>query len=94
MPSLYCGVFGHKPSGGLVSIKGHFPHSTTDAEFANFLQMGPITRFAQDLPLLVQIMAGKNAEKLKFEEGVQLNDMKVSLEKSKENMYVCMYNDY
>lgn len=77
LPALYCGVFGHKPTGGLVSVQGHFPYSNTDVDFANFLQMGPITRFGQDLPLLLQIMAGKNAEKLKFEEGVKLDDIKV-----------------
>lgn len=78
LPALYCGVFGHKPTGGLVPVQGHFPYSHTDAKFAQFLQMGPITRFAQDMPLLVQIMAGKNAHKLKFEEGVKLNELKVN----------------
>ncbi|KNC31564.1 hypothetical protein FF38_12791 [Lucilia cuprina] len=77
LPSLFCGVFGHKPTGDLVSVQGHFPYSNTDAQFADFLQMGPITRFAQDLPLLMKIMAGKNAHKLKFEEGVKLDDIKI-----------------
>lgn len=79
MPALYCGVFGHKPTGGLVSVKGHFPFSHTDEDFDHYLQMGPITRFARDLPLLMQIMAGKNAEKLKLDEPVKLNDIKVRI---------------
>ncbi|XP_065372518.1 fatty-acid amide hydrolase 2-A [Calliphora vicina] len=77
LPALYCGVFGHKPTGGLTSVQGHFPYSNTDEDFANFLQLGPITRFGQDLALLLQVMAGKNAEKLKFEEGVKLDDIKI-----------------
>ena len=78
LPALYCGVFGHKPTGSLISVEGHFPYSTKDAEFSHFMQMGPITRFAQDMPLLLQIMAGKNADKLCFEEGVNLDSIKVS----------------
>lgn len=87
LPALFCGVFGHKPTGGLVSVRGHFPHSSTDPEFAYFLQCGPISRFARDLPLLLQIMAGQNAEKLKFEEGVNLNDIKVVIYII---LYICM----
>ena len=83
LPALYCGVFGHKPTGSLISVEGHFPYSTKDAKFAHFMQMGPITRFAQDMPLLLKIMAGKNAEKLRFDEGVNLDDIKVSAQKPK-----------
>lgn len=78
LPSLFCGVFGHKPTGGLVSARGHFPYSEQEAEFPYYLQMGPITRFARDMPLLLQIMAGENAAKLKFDEGVNLSKIKVS----------------
>lgn len=78
LPALFCGVFGHKPTGSLLSVQGHFPYSKKDAEFGHFMQMGPITRFAQDMPLLLQIMAGKNAEKLHFDEIVKLDDIKVT----------------
>lgn len=77
LPAMFCGVFGHKPTGGLTSTKGHFPYSLTDPQFPRMLQMGPITRFARDLPILLQIMAGTNSHKLKIEEQVPLKDMKV-----------------
>ncbi|XP_061387270.1 fatty-acid amide hydrolase 2-A-like [Musca vetustissima] len=77
LPSLFCGVFGHKPTGGLTSVKGHFPFSTKEPEFPFFLQMGPITRFAKDLPLLLQIMAGENAAKLKLTENVDFSKLKI-----------------
>ncbi|XP_073817394.1 fatty-acid amide hydrolase 2-A-like [Musca autumnalis] len=77
LPSLFCGVFGHKPTGGLVPIKGHFPYSTRDEDFPYFLQMGPITRFAKDMPLLLQVMAGENAGKLKMTEPIDFNKLKI-----------------
>ncbi|XP_017124189.1 fatty-acid amide hydrolase 2-B [Drosophila elegans] len=77
LPALFCGVFGHKPTGGLTSVKGHFPYSLTDKKFPKMLQIGPITRFARDLPLLLEIMAGDNKHKLKMDEPVALKDMKV-----------------
>ncbi|XP_059219852.1 fatty-acid amide hydrolase 2-A [Stomoxys calcitrans] len=77
LPALFCGVFGHKPTGGLLSVRGHFPFSVTDKDFPFYLQMGPITRFARDMPILLHIMAGENASKLKFEEEVKLDDLKI-----------------
>ncbi|XP_017103387.2 fatty-acid amide hydrolase 2 [Drosophila bipectinata] len=77
LPAMFCGVFGHKPTGGLTSTKGHFPYSLTDPQFPRMLQMGPITRFARDMPILLQIMAGTNAHKLKIDEPVLLKDMKI-----------------
>ncbi|KAH8280843.1 hypothetical protein KR054_000681 [Drosophila jambulina] len=77
LPALFCGVFGHKPTGGLTSVKGHFPYSLTDSKFPKMLQLGPITRFARDLPLLLEIMAGDNKHKLNMAEPVTLKEMKV-----------------
>ncbi|XP_016984197.1 fatty-acid amide hydrolase 2-A [Drosophila rhopaloa] len=77
IPSLYCGVFGHKPSGGVVSVKGHFPNSK-DPNIEHYLVEGPITRFAGDLSELLQVMAGKeNSVKLRLNEPVELNRIKV-----------------
>lgn len=77
LPAMFCGVFGHKPTGGLTSVRGHFPYSLTDENFPNMLQIGPITRFARDMPLLLEIMAGENKHKLKMNEQVPLQDIKV-----------------
>lgn len=77
VPSLFNGIFGHKPTGGLLSVKGHFPQCE-DKNFPKYLQLGPMTRFARDLPLLLQIMAGKNADKLKFMESIDTKDIKIN----------------
>ncbi|XP_017856358.1 PREDICTED: fatty-acid amide hydrolase 2-B [Drosophila arizonae] len=77
LPAMFCGVFGHKPTGGLTSIKGHFPYSLVDENLPNYLQLGPITRFARDMPLLLEIMAGDNKHKLKMNEPVPLNELKI-----------------
>ncbi|KAH8241238.1 hypothetical protein KR032_004532 [Drosophila birchii] len=77
IPSLYCGIFGHKPSGGVVSTKGHFPNST-DPNIEHYLVEGPMTRFAEDLNDLLKAMAGKDkSAKLRLDEPVQLNQIKV-----------------
>ncbi|XP_034488616.1 fatty-acid amide hydrolase 2-B [Drosophila innubila] len=77
LPAMFCGVYGHKPTGGLTSVKGHFPYSTIDENFPKILQIGPITRFARDMPLLLEIMAGDNKHKLQMNEQVQLKDIKI-----------------
>ncbi|EDV49972.1 fatty-acid amide hydrolase 2-A [Drosophila erecta] len=77
IPSLYCGIFGHKPSGSVFSAKGHFPNST-DPNIGHYFVEGPISRFAEDLSELLQIMAGKeNASKLRLNEPIQLKQIKV-----------------
>ncbi|KAL7727706.1 hypothetical protein ACLKA6_008044 [Drosophila palustris] len=77
LPAMFCGVYGHKPTGGLTSVKGHFPYSAIDDKFPNILQVGPITRFARDMPLLLEIMAGDNKHKLNMSEQVALKDIKI-----------------
>lgn len=76
LPALFNGIFGHKPTGGLVSVTGHYPMSE-DKLFRKYLQVGPMTRYARDLPLLLQIMSGENAEKLEFSKPVHTRDIKI-----------------
>ncbi|ALC45621.1 CG7900 [Drosophila busckii] len=77
IPSLFCGVFGHKPTAGVVSVEGHFPNSSND-DFNQYLVMGPITRFAVDLAQLLEIMAGTQAaNKLRLHEPVDLKQLQV-----------------
>lgn len=78
VPSLFNGIFGHKPTGGLLSIINHFPFSA-DACFSNYLVVGPMCRYAKDLPTLLHIMAGKKADKLRLNEPLHTKDIKVSI---------------
>lgn len=56
MPAFFNGVFGHKPTGGLVPSTGHFP--TSENEALRYLTTGPLARRAEDLMPLLRILAG------------------------------------
>jgi len=60
IPALFCGVFGHKPSAGLIPNTGHFP--PTRGEAARLLASGPIARRAEDLIVLLEIMSGPDGQ--------------------------------
>jgi amidase len=58
IPAHCCGVFGLKPSFGVVPQRGYLDHvggGTTDADINVF---GPIARSARDLDLLLDVLAG------------------------------------
>ena len=60
MPAHLCGIFGLKPTYGIVSQRGYLDSvggGTTDADINAF---GPLARSADDLDLLLQITAGPN----------------------------------
>lgn len=56
LPAFFCGVFGHKPSGGLVPGTGQFPIAENEA--LRYLSTGPMARRAEDLWPLLQLLAG------------------------------------
>jgi fatty acid amide hydrolase 2 len=56
LPALFCGVFGHKPSTGLVPNTGTYPGTPGPA--GRMLGVGPLTRYAEDLIALLSIIAG------------------------------------
>ncbi|XP_054006574.1 fatty-acid amide hydrolase 2-B-like isoform X2 [Hylaeus anthracinus] len=53
IPSLYNGVFGHKPTPGIIPNKGHMPDYS---QISMFVQ-GPLARYAEDLILAVKVMS-------------------------------------
>jgi fatty acid amide hydrolase 2 len=56
MPAFFCGVFGHKSSGGVVPGTGMYPLSENQA--LRYLSTGPIARRATDLMPLLRLLAG------------------------------------
>ena len=60
MPAFFNGVFGHKPSGGLVPGTGQFPMAEGSAR--RMLATGPLCRRAEDLYPLLRILTGPDGE--------------------------------
>ena len=56
MPCFFCGIFGHKPTGGAIPMTGHYPRAYGDAGRYNVA--GPMTRRAKDLMPLMKILSG------------------------------------
>ncbi|MFT5355185.1 MAG: fatty acid amide hydrolase 2 [Polyangiales bacterium] len=56
MPAFFNGIFGHKPSSGLVPNAGQYPVAEGDA--LAYLTTGPFARRAEDLYPLLQVLAG------------------------------------
>ncbi len=55
-PAHYCGVFGHKPTYGLVPADGHaVPGASVDSDIA---VCGPLARSAADLDVALEVLAG------------------------------------
>jgi amidase len=58
-PAHYCGVFAHKPSLGLVPMRGHTPPNIPALPVESDLAViGPMARSARDLGLALDIIAG------------------------------------
>jgi fatty acid amide hydrolase 2 len=60
MPAFFNGVFGHKPTGGLVDNTGQYPLPAERA--LTYVTTGPLCRRAEDLRPLLGIMAGPDAD--------------------------------
>jgi fatty acid amide hydrolase 2 len=63
IPAAFCGVYGHKPSNGLVPLTGAYPVYAANGPAhaaAPYLTMGPLARSAADLRLIMSIIAGRD----------------------------------
>jgi amidase len=54
-PAHYCGVFGHKPTWGICSPRGHSLGTVAGSDIS---AIGPLARSAGDLALALDVMAG------------------------------------
>ena len=61
VPAHFCGIFGHKPSFGLLPGRGHaFPAS--DGADVDLAVCGPLARSAVDLELAMRVLAGPDGD--------------------------------
>jgi hypothetical protein len=56
IPAAFCGVFGHKPTYGIILFGRNTPDNPEPA--LDVALPGPLTRFAEDLSELFEILAG------------------------------------
>ena len=75
LPAFYNGIFGHKPSPSIVPNEGHFPEASNGVN--EYLVMGPMCRYADDLVPMLKAIAGLKACELRLDERVELSSLKV-----------------
>ena len=64
-PAHWCGVFGHKPSHGLIPLRGHIPGPPGTLSEPDLAVGGPLARSAEDLQLALDILAGPDPRSAK-----------------------------
>jgi amidase len=84
VPAHYCGVFGHKPSWGLCSNRGHSLGAPV-ASMTDISVIGPLARSATDLSLVLDAIAGPDpvldvgSVALPPPRAMRLNDLRVAV---------------
>ncbi|MDX1587484.1 MAG: amidase [Oleiphilaceae bacterium] len=56
-PAHFCGVYGHKPSRDIVSLRGHIPGPPGTLSQPDLAEGGPMARSADDLAFMLEIVA-------------------------------------
>ncbi|XP_059608463.1 fatty-acid amide hydrolase 2 [Phlebotomus argentipes] len=88
MPAFYCGIYGHKPTSGLVNMRGCT--FRTGKERSTMVVAGPMTRYAKDLLSIFKVLVGPkltstlelnvkvNVKKLRYFYCSSIEDLKVA----------------
>ncbi|KDR15404.1 fatty-acid amide hydrolase 2 [Zootermopsis nevadensis] len=76
IPAAFTGIFAHKPTPGVVSHSGHNPTST-DKDWSRFFTIGPMSRYAEDLAPMLNVLAKENADKLRLDEKINMDSIKI-----------------
>ncbi|GJQ74758.1 hypothetical protein Trydic_g21605 [Trypoxylus dichotomus] len=71
VPCAFNGIYGHKPSEGIAPLNGSFPWCD-DKRFAEYLAIGPMTRYVEDLKLTLKVLAGSKALRLRLDNEINL----------------------
>ena len=61
IPAHFCGVYGHKSTHGIVSMRGHVPTDPGHIGEPELAVAGPMARSADDLALVLDVIAGPPA---------------------------------
>jgi amidase len=71
-PAHYCGVFGHKPTYGVVPYRGHLMPGSVS--ISDITVAGPLARSAKDLTAMMRILVGS--------EGIEARGQRLTLPKA------------
>jgi amidase len=64
VPAHFCGIFGHKPSLGLVPLRGYgMPPAPPVPGGGDLAVVGPLARYASDLAIALDVIAGPDEER-------------------------------
>jgi amidase len=63
VPAHWCGVYGHKPTHGIVPVRGHVPGPPGTLAEPDLAVVGPLARSADDLALLLDVLAGPGEDR-------------------------------
>lgn len=74
MPCFFNGIFGHKPTPGIVSHENHYPRCT--GRQAEYVSIGPMCRYAEDLLPMLRIMAGPSVHMLSLNTKVDIKKLR------------------
>ncbi|XP_074038916.1 fatty-acid amide hydrolase 2-B isoform X2 [Leptinotarsa decemlineata] len=78
LPAHFCGVWGHKPTPGTVSHVGHYPSCKHDEIWTANFTLGPMSRYAPDLKLLLQVISFPHVRnRLRLDDPVNVRDLRV-----------------
>ncbi|KAL1109907.1 hypothetical protein AAG570_014141, partial [Ranatra chinensis] len=76
MPAFYCGIFGHKPTGGLTPTRGMT--FRTGNEGPTMVVAGPMVKYGEDIiPFLKLLVGADNLQHLNLDSKVDLKDVKM-----------------
>jgi amidase len=76
-PAHYCGVFGHKPTYGVVPYRGHLMPGSVS--ISDITVAGPLARSAKDLTAMMQILVGS--------EGIARHGVTFTLPKAQQKTF-------
>ena len=87
-PAHYCGIYGHKPTYGIIPVRGQALPGEVATDDISVL--GPLARSAEDLSIALNVMAGPDDID---GEGWQLRLPKPKKKKLKENKIAVIYTN-